>query len=817
MKVFVLTYWSFSEPLVQAAALPYLRMIREVSGGEVELLLLTLEKPKMALRGEKLAATQASLASEGIRLITLPYYAFGFRAMLSWSLHVFRLFRICKREGVDWIHAFGSPIGLIARRLSRWTGIPFVIDSYEPHAESMVENGTWRNRSLAHRILFRSEQKQSEAAFAVLATTPLMQDYAQRTYGAVPHRFVTRPACVDLGQFSPETLVHPDLLPWKTSGYRIGIYAGKLGGIYMKEEVFAFMSAAQRRFGGKLRWVLLTDTEPREVHRMMLSAGIERSDLLVRKVPHADVPQYMAAADFAINPVRPVPSKRYCTSIKDGEYWAMGLPVVLPEGISDDSDLVREHQAGVVVEDWMNGSFDAALDALLELLDSDLATRKKRIIALARAQRDMSVARTAYHQLYGPDGWCRHGARAFTAVIYNSLRDPLFQNLVLRYLQEQVRRHPGTVVDVITFEHPKYAVPEDAFLPTRGQLWSTGIRWHPLIYHSGRFMLLKKAWDFLMAFALVRRILRQSNTQGLIAFANASAAITTVLGQRFNLPMAIYSFEPHSAFLAEMGIWKQTGLRHRVLHALEWKAAKRAKVIMTGTRYMVEELKGKTDALVMRAPSAVDPEVFQFWPEERQRIRTALNMDDRPVMIYAGKFGGLYGESELFAFFKALQGRIPEIFLLILTPHDHAAVRTWAAEHALSTNDFFVSEGHSPAAMSGWYSAADVGISTIPPLPNQRFRSPVKVGEYLLCGLPYITCDGVSEDGEVARSFDVGIPVEDLSATAALQAAPKLVAFLTESKPEQRLRCRNAGLSYRGIDQVHDAFETALRVLAAKT
>ena len=53
-------------------------------------------------------------------------------------------------------------------------------------------------------------------------------------------------------------------------------------------------------------------------------------------VPYNQITDYYQIADFAINPVKPVPSKRYCTSIKDGEYWGMGLPVVITKNISDD-------------------------------------------------------------------------------------------------------------------------------------------------------------------------------------------------------------------------------------------------------------------------------------------------------------------------------------------------------------------------------------------------------------------------------------------------------------------------------------------------
>ena len=39
------------------------------------------------------------------------------------------------------------------------SGIPLVLDSYEPHAEAMVETNAWKKRGIAFRTLFYLEKK----------------------------------------------------------------------------------------------------------------------------------------------------------------------------------------------------------------------------------------------------------------------------------------------------------------------------------------------------------------------------------------------------------------------------------------------------------------------------------------------------------------------------------------------------------------------------------------------------------------------------------------------------------------------------------
>jgi hypothetical protein len=67
-----------------------------------------------------------------------------------------------------------------------------------------------------------------------------------------------------------------------------------------------------------------------------------------RFAPHQQVAGILNAADFAICPVKPIPSKRYCSPIKNREYWATGLPVVITNHISTDSELIALKNVGAV-------------------------------------------------------------------------------------------------------------------------------------------------------------------------------------------------------------------------------------------------------------------------------------------------------------------------------------------------------------------------------------------------------------------------------------------------------------------------------------
>jgi glycosyltransferase involved in cell wall biosynthesis len=801
MNILALTYWSYHEPLIQAATIPHLRAIRKSLPATSAIYLLTLEKPEIELKGEEKKRICELLRSEGIELITFPYFSFGIRAMFHWMANILFLRSLCRKNHVRCLHAFGTPIGSVAYVLHRITGIPFVIDSYEPHAEAMVENKSWKKSSLGYRLLLRMERLQSKHALAVLAATEGMRNYSAEHYGCIPAVFMVKPAGVDMKVFFPAKKL-------TTNKDIVCVYAGKIGGIYLDREVFMLFAAARAYWGNRFRVLLLSDVSPALLTKYCAETGLPREAIALIHAPHTEVAGYLRQADFALNPVKPVPSKRYCTSIKDGEYWASGLPIIIPPNISVDSDIIEKNKAGVI---WKGFDYKSCLDAIEEmdkLLQEDRKILSTRIRGLAVTYRDFNLYENLYFRIYGPEGLCNQGQKHFLCLIYNSYKDPLFQNLMLGYLSSVVRSHPGYRVDLITYEQPAYALSPEEAKKECIALSAKGIFWHPLEHHSGSLILLKKLYDFLLAVRVLIRIRWQHKPRLIMSFANVAASIGILLSGILRIPHLVFSYEPHSEFLVDFGIWPKKSLKYIILSRLERAAGQRSDYVLTGTRFMAEELaKSGSKAHIFRTPSAVDDSVFRHIPEARQSIREQLHLENRVVIIYAGKFGGIYYEREIPMFFRALQDLSTSYYFIVLSPSKHEDIKELFRESGLRSENFTLDFAKDAAEVARWHSAADVGLAAIPPFPHQRYRSPVKVGEYLLCGLPIITCSGVSEDDEVATTRNVGAVIPDLLPVHALETHTRINALLNEDREALRNRCREAGVDYRGRKYVIDCFE----------
>ncbi len=401
-NVLALTYWSYKDALVQSAVLPYLRMMRRHLPAGSEIFLLTAEQPHLRMSAEERRRAEETLAAEGVRLLTVEYTRFGARAAARLAGLVPRLLRLCYAKRVRHLHAWGPTAGGVGFFLSRLTGLPLVLDTYEPHAESMVEVGWWTRRGKAFKLMFLLERLQSRRAHAVIATTRGVRDYAREKYGAEFRRFYVKPATVDLERFSPERARDPELARrLGLEGKLVCVYAGKVGGIYLEREMFDFFRAASDRWGERFRVLMLTDAPPARVRELAAAAGLGPEVVTAQFVEFPDVPRHLALGDFAINPVRPVPTKRYCTSVKDGEYWAMGLPVVIPPDIGDDSRIISENRIGAVVEEFTPEAYARALAEIERLLgEAPREELRARIRAVADRERNVTNAERIYRELY---------------------------------------------------------------------------------------------------------------------------------------------------------------------------------------------------------------------------------------------------------------------------------------------------------------------------------------------------------------------------------------------------------------------------------
>lgn len=388
-------------------------------------------------------------------------------------------------------------------------------------------------------------------------------------------------------------------------------------------------------------------------------------------------------------------------------------------------------------------------------------------------------------------------------ILYNSFLDPLVQNLMLKYVLTLSENTQWTF-DLVTFEQEQYHIKESDRIALIERLKRQRIYWHPYTYHSGRFLVLKKLYDFISLFWLLFS-LRLKGVTVLFSFANIAASISWPYSKILRFKTIIYSYEPHSDFMSELGDWKKNSFKYKLLNYMEIQCGKNADYLLTGTSHMVNLLKSvKTKGKVFRAPTSVDENLFQFQNEGRNWVikKHDFNETDK-IIVYVGKFGGLYYKQEIFSLVKTIKDYVNQtIHFIVITPDPFDKVSNLCKATDLDFNSVIYFQSLPPELIRIYLSAANLGISGIPPSPSQKFRSPTKIGEYLLCGLPYITCKGISEDDDIAIRENVGVVVRDLKENSIKEQMWQIEKYLRAPKEEIVTRCREIGLQYRAKKNV---------------
>lgn len=401
-NILFITYWSFEDALIQTYTLPYIKIISEFLNPDEKIYLISLEQTDGLFNKKELEKVNQELSTYKTELIPFKYHRFGMVAGLKWINNLFRLILLCKRKKISHLHSRCTPAGAIAYLLSFFHNRPLIIDSFEPHAEPMIESNTWKKNSLAYKLLFYLEKKQARNASHIISCVSAMKEYSKEKYDLDIPNLYSIPACVDFNLFNIDQVKDKTLLAELELKEKIvAVYAGKFGGSYLEQDFFDLLKVAYDTIGENFRALLLTNHSKKEIRNWMEKAGIPKEIIIQKFVPHHQIPLYLGLGDFGITPFVPVASKRYGSPIKTGEYWALGLPVIITKDISDDSEIIAENNIGSVLKELTNKEYQNAINQIIELMKSnETSSLRKKIRDIGFHYRNFDLAKSVYKRIY---------------------------------------------------------------------------------------------------------------------------------------------------------------------------------------------------------------------------------------------------------------------------------------------------------------------------------------------------------------------------------------------------------------------------------
>ena len=399
-------------------------------------------------------------------------------------------------------------------------------------------------------------------------------------------------------------------------------------------------------------------------------------------------------------------------------------------------------------------------------------------------------------------------AKGLVVICQQGLSDPLVAPLMLNYVSQLKERRPSLPVLFITEEPVGSKVPA-ALLQ---QLGERGIRWKPLRYDVKGAQWLQRFRNVL-ALVLAAGAFRLRTGPlwlvGYLSYAGTYALLLQWLGLGRGM---VVCFEPHSRYMVEMGLWSPGSLKTRVTAWFEKAQMRHLKAVVVPTLAGFELAGSYSPKGRLRLHGiTIDVEAARFNGQQRTQRRSELGFRDETVLVYVGKFGGIYHSMDDYMdFLLAMHRADPAMRFMVIT-QAREVDRIRRHQHFAQLSAVLRVFGPVPPEdLPGWLSAADIGVVAIPPTPAQAFRTPVKTAHYWAAGLPVIIAEGISDDHVLVAKDGTGIVVDDLPKQDASVLANRCTTLLAEDRAALRERCMAAAARYRGTDGMVELLEEVL-------
>jgi hypothetical protein len=200
---------------------------------------------------------------------------------------------------------------------------------------------------------------------------------------------------------------------------------------------------------------------------------------------------------------------------------------------------------------------------------------------------------------------------------------------------------------------------------------------------------------------------------------------------------------------------KTKSYQYRKLKSEESKMLQRADLVLSRSQAAIDihlyNIGEPYREKFLKVANGRDADFFQPDPESRKQVRESLGLVDGEMLwVYTGSLGIPYEVDRMLSLFGKYQAKHSKSKFLILTRQ----------------GDFL--EGKIPAGVAGsvvvksgsfqeipkYLSAGDVGLSLRKFAPSLAGLAPIKLGEYLLMGLPVIASRGVGDTEQQLVSKD---------------------------------------------------------------
>ena len=198
-----------------------------------------------------------------------------------------------------------------------------------------------------------------------------------------------------------------------------------------------------------------------------------------------------------------------------------------------------------------------------------------------------------------------------------------------------------------------------------------------------------------------------------------------------------------------------------------------------------------------------DAEKFSVNEEWREAARKELGVQDEILFVYAGSLGPQYCMKEMLEIFRISE----RAKFLILTGNPEFAEKHIPEDLRERIKVKKVPSDEVPY----WLNAGDIAFGLRQPTYSMQGVAPIKLGEYLLCGIPVIASKGIGDSEEILINFEESYLYDHKSGIK--DNLKEIKKFLENAKFADRNKIRGKALTYFSLEAAAESYMQSLKKL----
>ncbi len=266
------------------------------------------------------------------------------------------------------------------------------------------------------------------------------------------------------------------------------------------------------------------------------------------------------------------------------------------------------------------------------------------------------------------------------------------------------------------------------------------------------------AWDYWTSCRRVYGLMRSELADSSITHVYARSFIGSMWARRLASKLnAVSIFDVRGVVGMEKQLGMSSSVKSKLLSYLELRESNQVDRVCTVSENLKQYLSRQTrhqDIIVI--PSCVDSDKACFDVAARDEIRKALGLDQTDILLcYSGGTSAWQRIDDIVSLLKEICLANLKCKALFLTTSFEEVSRMIEKVQFPSGRAFVHSCAHNE--VHRYLSAADAGLIMRHNTIVNNVASPVKVGEYLACGLPVILTHGIGDYSDMLPAAGVGL------------------------------------------------------------